>query len=86
MKMSATNEGVLQQSNSDIVGKPQRAVKLSTPDATRNSAFFATTILDESAGARGKRAAQTGLALAVQAAIVGARLIVPHLLTQGHDI
>jgi protein TonB len=86
MKMSATNEGVLQQSNSDIVGKPQRAVKLSTPDATRNSAFFATTILDESAGARGKRAAQTGLALAVQAAIVGALLIVPLLFTQGLDL
>jgi protein TonB len=86
MKMSATNEGVLQQGNSDIVGKHQRSFKLPTPDASRNTAFFATTILDESASARGKRAAQAGLALAVQAAIVGALLIVPLLFTQGLDL
>ncbi len=36
--------------------------------------------------ARGKRAAQTGLALAVQLAIVGALLLVPLLFTEGIDL
>ena len=80
--MSALNEGVFKQSSLDSGRKPLRVVA-SPP---RNQNVFATAILEEDPRARGKRAAQTGLAFAVQLAIVGALLLVPLLFTEGIDL
>ncbi|MGD0956589.1 MAG: energy transducer TonB [Candidatus Acidiferrales bacterium] len=48
--------------------------------------MFASAILEEDPRARGKRAAQTSLALAVQVAIVAALLLVPLIFTEGIDL
>lgn len=80
--MSALNDGVFKQSSLDSGRKPLHVVA-SPP---RNQNLFATAILEEDARTRGKRAARTGLALAVQLAIVGALLLVPLLFTEGIDL
>lgn len=80
--MSALNEGVFKQSSLESGRKPLHVVA-SPP---RNQNVFATAILEEDPRSRGKRAAQTGLALAVQLAIVGALLLVPLLFTEGIDL
>ena len=87
--MSALNEGVFQQSSSDSSRKSRHnhnTVASFPRSAPRNQNVFATAILEEDPRARGKRAAQTGLALAVQLAIVGALLLVPLLFTEGIDL
>jgi periplasmic protein TonB len=86
MMMSALNEGVFRQSSSDSGRKPLYVVASSTRSASRNQIVFAGTILEEDPRARGKRAAQTGLALAIQAAIVGALLVAPLIFTEGIDL
>jgi periplasmic protein TonB len=82
MMMSALNDGVFKQNSLDSGRKPLHVVA-SPP---RNQNLFATAILEEDPRTRGKRAAQTGLALAVQLAIVGALLLVPLLFTEGIDM
>jgi protein TonB len=82
MTMSALNQGVFKLSSLDSHRKPLHVVA-SPP---RNQNVFATAILKEDPGARGKRAVQTGLALAVQLAIVGALLLVPLFFTEGIDL
>jgi periplasmic protein TonB len=85
MMMSALNEGVFRQSSSDSGRKPLHFVA-PPRSATRNPNVFANAILEEDPRTRGRRAAQTGLALALQLAIVGTLLLVPLLFTEGIDL
>jgi protein TonB len=86
MNMSATNEGALQQRNLGLDSQPRRTLPTSPPVPRAQTGVFATAILEEDALSRGKRAAQTGIAFAVQAAVVGALLIVPLFLTEALDL
>jgi protein TonB len=86
MMMSALNEGVFQQSSPDSGHEPLHVVSSSPRSASRDQNVFASAMLEEDPRARGKRAAQTGLALAVQVAIVGALLLVPVIFTEGIDL
>jgi|SRR5580698_9704087 protein TonB len=86
MNMSAVNEGALQQRNLGLDPNPHRTLPVSPPIAPGHRGMFAAAILEEDAESRGKRAAQTGLAFAVQVAVVGALLIVPLFLTQEIDL
>ncbi len=85
--MSAiNNEGALQQRNLARDPTPHRTLPTSPPIAPGNRGMFSAAIIEEDAQSRGKRAAQAGLALALQAAIVGALVIVPLFLTQAIDL
>jgi periplasmic protein TonB len=88
MKMSAVNQGAFQQSSSgpgsSQTGK--RPFAVSAPVAPRKNVLFSNAILEEDARAKGKRAAQTGFALAIQIAIVGALLLIPLMFTEGLDL
>ena len=87
--MSALNEGVFQQSSSDSSRKSRHnhnTVASFPSSAPRDQNVFASAILEEDPRARGKRAAQTSLALAVQVAIVAALLLVPLIFTEGIDL
>jgi len=86
MMMSALNEGVFQQSSPDSVRKPLHVVATPTRSASLGQNLFAGAMLEEDPRARAKRAAQTGLALAVQVAIVGTLLLVPLIFTEGIDL
>jgi periplasmic protein TonB len=86
MKMSAANEGALQQRNLGFDPKPRPTLSTSPPSSRANPGVFATAIIEEDAQSRGKRAAQAGLALALQAAVVGALVIVPLFLTEAIDL
>jgi periplasmic protein TonB len=86
MDMSATNEGALQQRNLGRSSEPRRTLPTSPPAARAQTGVFATAILEEDARSRGKRAAQTGVAFAVQAAIVGALVILPLFVTEAIDL
>jgi protein TonB len=89
MMMSALNEGVFQQSSSDSSRKSRHnhnTVASFPSSAPRDQNVFASAILEEDPRARGKRAAQTSLALAVQVAIVAALLLVPLIFTEGIDL
>jgi periplasmic protein TonB len=84
MNMSAANEGALQQRNLGFERKPNRTLSASPP--RENSGVFATAIIEEDAQSRGKRAVKTGLAFALQAAVVGMLVIVPLFLTEALDL
>jgi periplasmic protein TonB len=84
--MSAVNEGALQQNRLGSVQRSNRPAVVSSPAALRKQGVFATAIIEEDARARGKRAAQTGLALALQVAVVGMLLLIPLLFTEGIDL
>ena len=83
--MSA-NSGALQQANLTLDRSPQRTHPISPQAARSTPAVFATALIDEDAGAKGKRVARTGLALAVQIVVVGALLLVPLLVTEAIDL
>jgi len=83
--MSALNEGVFQPSVSPS-SEPVNFVASPPRPAQPNQNIFSTSILEEDARARGRRAAQTGLALAIQAAIVGSLLLLPLIFTEGMDL
>jgi len=83
--MSAVNEGALQGS----IGSREtskRPFAVSAPATSRKQGLFATAIIEEDARARGKRAAQTGFALAMQIAVVGVLLLIPLIFTEGLDL
>jgi periplasmic protein TonB len=86
--MSAVNQGALQQSslgpNSRETAKRPFAVP--APVTPRKQGLFSTAIIEEDARAKGKRAAQTGFALAVQLAVVGGLLLIPLIFTEGLDL
>lgn len=84
--MSALNEGVFQQNASNSIPKFPPVVPISSRPPTRNNTLFSTAIIEEDPRARGKRAAQTGLALALQVALVGALLLLPLFFTEGLDL
>jgi protein TonB len=84
--MSVTNEGALQQRNLGFDAQARQTLPTSPPGARDIPGFFATAIIEEDAQSRGKRAAQAGLALALQAAIIGALVIVPLFLTEAIDL
>jgi periplasmic protein TonB len=86
INMSVMNEGALQQRNLGLDPNPHRTLPTSPPIARGHRGMFVAAILEEDARSRGKRAAQTGLAFAVQVAIVSGLLIVPLFLTQGIDL
>ena len=86
--MSAVNQGALQQSSlgpssSETAKRPFAVPAPATP---RNQGLFSTAIIEEDARAKGKRAAQTGFALAVQLAVVGGLLLIPLIFTEGLDL
>jgi periplasmic protein TonB len=85
MKMSAANEGALHQQNLGLTPK-SRALPVTPPVLRANTGVFATALIEEDARSRGKRAAQTGIAMAVQVAIVCALLIVPLFVTEAIDL
>ena len=84
--MSGSNQAALRQVSLDSGYAPRRVLSNSPPVIHRANNFFATAILEESASDRTKRAAQTGLALTIQIAIVGALLLIPLLFTEGIDL
>lgn len=84
--MSAVNEGALQQSSLGSARKSNRPFAVPSPSASRNQGLFATAIIEEDARSRGKRAAQTGFALAMQIAVVGTLLLIPLIFTEGIDL
>ncbi len=84
--MSATNEGALQQRNLGLDSKSRRTLPTSPPVSRAAPGVFSTAIIEEDALSRGKRAAQTGVAFAVQAAVVGLLVIVPLFLTEAIDL
>lgn len=56
------------------------------PRAQRSVAIFGDVILDQVPGTSARRATQTGLAVGLQALIIGALLLVPLLFTQKLDL
>jgi protein TonB len=86
MKMSAINEGALQQRSLGPDRKPHRTLPTSPPLASGNRGMFSGAIIEEDAQSRGKRAAQAGVAFAIQAAIVSALVIVPLFVTEAIDL
>jgi periplasmic protein TonB len=84
--MSAVNQGALQQQGSfGSRDKSKRPFSVSA-SATPRTGLFATAIIEEDAREKGKRAAQTGFALAIQIAIVGTLLLIPLFFTEGIDL
>lgn len=86
--MSAVNQGALQQSSlgSSSSDTAKRPFAVPAPVTPRKQGLFSTAIIEEDARAKGKRAAQTGFALAVQIAVVGALLLIPLIFTEGIDL
>jgi protein TonB len=84
--MSAINEGALQQRSLGPDRKPNRTLPTSPPLVSATRGMFSGAIIEEDAQSRGKRAAQAGFALAIQAAIVCALLIVPLFVTEAIDL
>jgi len=86
--MSGSNAGAsaLRQVGLERSYTRERVPSPSSPTLTRNQGLFAGAIIEENAADRGKRAARAGLALAVQAAIVGVLLLIPLLFTEGIDL
>lgn len=84
--MSALNEGVFQQSGSPSSSKSQDFFAPAPSPAPPNQSIFSTSIIEEDFQSRGRRAAQTGLAFALQAAILGALLVIPLIFTEGMDL
>ncbi|MGA2718169.1 MAG: energy transducer TonB [Candidatus Acidiferrales bacterium] len=84
--MSALNEGVFQQSASPSSGKSPDFFAPAPSPAPPKQSIFSTSIIEEDSQSRGRRAAQTGLAFALQAAILGALLVIPLIFTEGMDL
>jgi protein TonB len=87
MTMSLTDgSSALQQQNFHTGARPQRAYAPSPPAISRRGPVFANAILEAGSRDRNKRALHTGAALAAQAAIVVALLLVPLFFSQGIDL
>jgi periplasmic protein TonB len=84
--MSTWNGNTLERQSLPVGGRPQRKLALTVPSGTRKEAVFAGALLDAGPGNRAKRAAQTGVALAIQVAIVVALLLVPLFFSKGIDL
>ena len=86
--MSAVNQGALQQSSLGASSSEtaKRPFAVPAPVTPRNQGLFSTAIIEEDARAKGKRAAQTGFAFAVQLAVVGGLLLIPLIFTEGLDL
>ena len=83
--MSAVNQGALQQSGIGPSSSDPAKRPFAVPAPAKHG-LFSTAIIEEDARAKGKRAAQTGFALALQIAIVGALLLIPLIFTEGMDL
>jgi len=86
--MSAVNQGALQQGSlgSSSSETAKRPFAVPAPVTPRKQGLFSTAIIEEDARAKGRRAAQTGFALAVQLAVVGGILLIPLIFTEGLDL
>ncbi len=85
--MSLTNgSSALQQQNFHTGARAQRAYAPSPPAISRRRPAFSDTILETGSHERTNRALHTGAALAAQAAIVIALLLMPLFLSQGIDL
>ncbi|HTZ99078.1 MAG TPA: energy transducer TonB [Candidatus Aquilonibacter sp.] len=82
--MSAVNEGALQGLGPR--DKAKHAFVVTAPATPHKHGFLARAIIEEDARSKGKRAAQTGFALALQIAIVGVLLLIPLFFTEGIDL
>jgi periplasmic protein TonB len=86
--MSAVNQGAFEQSSLGPSSKEtsQRPFAVPARVTPRKQGLFSTAIIEEDARAKGKRAAQTGFALAIQLAVVGGLLLIPLIFTEGLDL
>jgi periplasmic protein TonB len=84
--MSAVNQGALPQSSLGSSDTAQGPFAVLAPLTPRKHGLFSTAIIEEDARSRGKRAAQTGFALAIQLAVVGGLLLIPLFFTEGIDL
>jgi protein TonB len=84
--MSAVNQGALQQGSLGPSEPVKRPFAVPAPASSRKQGIFSTAIVEEDARAKGKRAAQTGFALAIQLAVVGGLLLIPLFFTEGIDL
>ncbi|HEX4002108.1 MAG TPA: energy transducer TonB [Candidatus Acidoferrales bacterium] len=84
--MSAVNQGALQQSSLGPSEPVKRPFAVPASTTSRKQGLFSTAIIQEDARSRGRRAAQTGFALAIQIAIVGGLLLIPLFFTEGIDL
>jgi protein TonB len=86
MKMSGSNAGAFPRAGLERNYTQNRTAESLVRATAGGRNLFADTIIDESASERGKRAASAGLALTIQAAILGALVLVPLLFTEGIDL
>jgi periplasmic protein TonB len=86
MIMSAINQSALQQRDLGLDPKPHRTLPTSPPIASGNRGMFSAAIIEEDSRSRGMRAAQAGLAFALQVVVVGTLVIVPLFVTQAIDL
>ncbi|MFZ0786843.1 MAG: energy transducer TonB [Candidatus Acidiferrales bacterium] len=84
--MSAVNQGALQQDSLGPSEPVKRPFAVPAPASSRKQGFLSTAIIEEDARSKGKRAAQTGLAFAIQLAVVGGLLLIPLFFTEGIDL
>jgi protein TonB len=84
--MSTLNGSALGQRNLPIGARPERRFAVDPPSGARRQSVFADAILDAGAGNRAKRAAQAGVAFAMQAAVVVALVLVPLFFSKGIDL
>lgn len=84
--MSVVNPGVLEQSRLGSDRKSRSEVSPVPSPVFRKPVMFATAIIEEDASARGRRVARTGLAVALQIAIVAALILLPLIFTEGLDL
>jgi protein TonB len=86
MKMSGSNAGAFPRAGLERNYTQDRTAESYVRATAGGRNLFADTIIDESASDRAKRAASAGLALSIQAAILGALVLVPLLFTEGIDL
>ena len=84
--MSMIDGSAIEQQNLHVGTKQPRKLELAVPPGTRKRSFFSDTILDAGEGTRAKRAAHTAFAVAVQAGIVVALIVVPLFFVKGLDM
>lgn len=84
--MFGPSASALRQSGLESSYTRERVPSSYSPTATRKEGLFAGAIIEENVRDRGKRAARAGVAFTLQAAVIGALLLMPLLFTEGIDL
>jgi len=84
--MSGSNAGAFPQVARHGSYQGPRAPQSSVGATSAGHNLFADAIIEENTRDRGRRAAKAGLAFALQAAIMGALLLLPLVFTEGIDL